>query len=223
MKLNVQPLHHRLAWVPVAGVVASVMCYLYAASLYPGGTRADHTTRGYSHMSNYWCDLLDQVSYSGDVNAGRPFAVLATIVLPLSLIPLWIRAPLLFPEESSSRRIVRVTGPAAMVLSALVFTSLHDLVINVASVLGFICFVATTLGLARSRRLALAGLGLIPLGLGLVNWVMWQTGWLLEAMPAIQKMAYASFFAWVVATNRTIGRFVAVSCNEGDVHAGQHT
>lgn len=214
-KSNVEPLRHKLAWLPVAGVIAFVTCYFYAASLYPGGTRADHATRGYSHWSNYWCDLLDRVSYSGDVNAGRPFAVLATIVLPLSLMPLWIQAPLLFPEEPLARRIVRATGPAAMVLSALVFTSLHDLAINVASVLGFICFVATTLGLARSRRLALVGLGLIPLGLGLVNWVMWQTGWLLGAMPAIQKMSYVSFFSWVLATNRAIGRFVAASGNEG--------
>lgn len=157
MTSSLRPLHHRLAWVPLAGVVSFLICYLAAASLYPGGTRADHGTRGYSHLSNYWCDLLDHVSYSGDINAGRPFAVLATIVLPLSLIPLWVQAPLLFPEESSSRRIVRVTGPAAMVTSALVFTSLHDLAINVASVLGFTGFVATMLGLARSHRLALVG------------------------------------------------------------------
>lgn len=191
-------------WLPMAGVGIFIALYLYAASLYPGGTSLDHQIRGYSHMSNYWCDLLDEVSYSGDINRGRPFAMLATIILPLSLVPLWLQVPLLFHGGSLSRRIVRVAGPASMVLSTLVFTSMHDLVINLASIIGFVAFVVTVLSLAIKGCTALVCIALFPISLGLANYVMWQTGSLLWAMPLVQKVAYSSFFLWIAAVSHAI-------------------
>jgi hypothetical protein len=56
------------SWSPVAAVGAFIALYWQAASMYPGGTREHHETRGYSHLSNYWCDRLDHVSYSGSTN-----------------------------------------------------------------------------------------------------------------------------------------------------------
>src|ERR1039457_2408829 len=164
-------------WLPVAGVGAFIALYLYAASMYPGGTQAHHEIHGYSHLSNYWCDLLDRVSYAGDINRGRPFAVLATIILPLSLIPLWLQVPVLFRDGSGLRRLVQVTGPASMVFSMLVFTTVHDFAINVASVLGFVAVVATMLSVSgKKRRAVLNGVALLSMILGVTNYLMWQTG-----------------------------------------------
>ena len=187
------------AWLPVAGIGAFIALYFYAASIYPGGTRLNHQIRGYSHLSNYWCDLLDSVSYSGNINRGRPFAIFATIILPLSLVPFWLQVTLLFQNRSVWRSIVRIAGPASMLLSTLIFTSNHDLVINIASVLGFVAFMATMLGLAGMKRAVLVTLALVPAGLALANYIMWQTGLFLNAMPMIQKAAYASFFIWIIA------------------------
>lgn len=197
------------AWLPVAGIGAFIALYFYAASIYPGGTRLNHQIRGYSHLSNYWCDLLDKVSYSGAINCGRHFAVIATIILPLSLIPFWLQVTLLFQNHSVWRPIVRIAGPASMLLSIFIFTSNHDLVINIASVLGFVAFMATMLGLAGMKRAALVTLAQVPAGLALANYIMWQAGLFLKAMPMIQKAAYASFFLWIIAVSCVILREVA--------------
>jgi hypothetical protein len=196
----------RASWLPAGGVGAFLLLYFWAASLYPGGTRADHQTRGYSHLSNYWCDLLDHVSYSGAINAGRPFAVLATIIWPLSLVPLWLQVPMLFRHGPALRWLVRITGPASMLVWALVFTHFHDLVINVASILGFIAIVATILGLVGTKNRALVRVGLLPMSLAMTNYLMWQTGSLLWLMPLVQKAAFTSSFFWIVAASSAVRR-----------------
>ena len=72
--------------LPVFGIGSFLILYFYAAELYPGGTRIDPASIGFSHLKNFWCDLLDSTSYSGSANPGRPYALIATILLPLSLI-----------------------------------------------------------------------------------------------------------------------------------------
>jgi len=187
------------AGIPILGVAVFVTLYFVAASLYPGGTRADPTTRGYGHFANYWCDLLDRVSYSGLANPGYGYARLATLVLPLSLIAFWLSLPRLFPDQAWAARIVAGAGTPAMVAATLVFTAWHDLVIRVAGALGFSAFFAAELALVRTGRRGLAAFGFVALGLGLANFFRWQNGWQLASMPTVQKAAYASFFGWVIA------------------------
>jgi hypothetical protein len=200
-----------MVWIPVLGVLLFLALYFIAASLYPGGTRTDHATRGYGHLSNYWCDLLDRVSYSGLPNPGYPFALIGTVVLPLSLISFWVRLPHLFRATVISGRIVAIAGPLAMLAATLIFTAWHDLTIRIAVGLGFSAFISAELGLARSERPGLALLGLFPLALGLTNFAMWQSGELLVIMPAVQKAAYASFFVWVVVCSLTPNRKVKLN------------
>jgi hypothetical protein len=194
------------SWLPVAGVGAFIALYWQAASMYPGGTRAHRESRGYSHLSNYWCDLLDRVSYSGSINHGRPFAVLATIILPVLLVPFWLQVPVLFRHGPGLRRLVQVVGPASMVISTLIFTSLHDFAINVASILGFVAVVATILGLVGKRRAALIGGALLSMILAMTNYLMWQTSIFLWMMPMVQKAAFAAFLTWIIATTCAIRR-----------------
>jgi hypothetical protein len=199
MRVHPQRRFSLTAGIPILGIAVFVTLYFVAASLYPGGTRADPTTRGYGHFANYWCDLLDRVSYSGLANPGYRYARFATFVLPLSLIPFWLGLPRLFPGREWAARIVAGAGAIAMVVATLVFTAWHDLVIRVAGALGFTAFFAAELALDRTGRRGLALVGLVALAFALANFLMWQNGWLLPAMPTVQKAAYASFFVWVIA------------------------
>jgi len=191
-------------WIPVAGIAGFIALYLYAASMYPGGTQSNHGTHGYSHLSNYWCDLLDGTAYSGDVNRGRPFAVLATIILPLSLVPLWLQVPVLLRDRAKSGRFVQVVGSTAMVVSTAIFSSLHDIVINVAAVLGFTAFAVTVLQLADTWHRALTAVARLSAILCMANYLMWLTGTFLWAMPLVQKAAFVAFFSWIVAMSCAI-------------------
>jgi hypothetical protein len=197
-----------LMWLPVAGVGGFILLYFVAASLYPGGTKLDPTTRGYSHLSNYWCDLLDPVSYSGAVNRARPVGMLATIILPLSLIPLWLRVPVLFRRPSGIPGwMVRVAGTTSMVCATLIFTPQHDLLIDVAAGFGGTALVLTAVELARARRFALLGLAVVGFLFAAANWAMWhRKGVFLAATPLVERFAYAAFLLWALAATRAIRR-----------------
>ena len=194
------------AWLPLVGVGLFVAAYFYAASLYPGGTQFDLYTVGYHHLANYWCDLLSGISYSGAVNPGRPVAIAATVILPLSLIPLWVEIPRLFGRGSRLRRLSQVTGCISMLATALVFTPLHDAVIHVGSVTALCALLAIEAGLARAGRTELCWLGVVAAGAGVANYVMWSGGLLTWAMPGVQKAAGLALFVWVVLLVRAVVR-----------------
>jgi hypothetical protein len=198
-----------LSWLPDVGVVAFVLLYFYAASLYPGGTQSDPSTAGYSQLGNYWCDLLDASSYSGQANPGRPFALAATIFLPLALLPLWCAAPTLLGEARAARIVVPVAGCSSMLLAIFVFTSAHDLVVNASSVLGFVAFATLLDGLRRRREHWLVTMGVVSLLLCVANFTMWQTGSLLGWMPMVQKAAFATVLVWALCTSARIRRVSA--------------
>lgn len=186
-------------WLPLVGIALFLILYLASARLYPGGTKLDPGAAGYSHLSNYWCDLLREASYSGHPNPGRPLAVAATVLLPLSLLPFCLKLAAL-AKGALSRRLVAAGGSLAMLLATLVFTPLHDLAINLAAPLGLLAFLLALRGLLRAGQRRLVLLAGFALAAATLNWLLWQTATLLTWLPLVQRLAYASFFSWVVAT-----------------------
>jgi hypothetical protein len=190
--------------IPLVGVACFLAFYFSAAAIYPGGTEGDHQSAGYSHLWNFWCDLLHPVSYSGVMNGGRPFALAGTIALPLSLIPLWLLAPLLFLRRSALDPFVRAAGVLAMVLASLVWTPFHDLSIEGSSLFGFGAFIAAELGFLRAGRRRLFAVGIAPVLFGAATFLMWKTGAGAVAIPLVQKAAYATFLVWIVVVSRSL-------------------
>jgi hypothetical protein len=142
---------------------------------------------------------LDVISYSGKPNPARPFAVAATVLLPLSLVPFCWRLALI-PQGAASRRFVAGAGSLSMLLAALIFTRFHDLLINIAAPLGGVAFAVALQSLLRAGHRGLVLLALVALSLAAANWLMWETGALLRYMPLVQKLAYAALLTWVVTT-----------------------
>ncbi len=191
--------------VPLLGIGASLACYCIAASLYPGGNQAHPRAAAYSHLHNYWCDLLDAVSYSGEHNPGRPLGVAATVILPTSLVPFFWQVTRLFPASRRLTMAVRATGIPSLLLATLVFTSWHDGVIQTASALGLVALAAIAKGLWRARQRLCLGLETLAAGLCLLNYVMWEWRLALVAMPTVQRFAFVSVWVWVLVTGARIG------------------
>ncbi|MFN8666861.1 MAG: hypothetical protein U0164_06610 [Gemmatimonadaceae bacterium] len=191
---------------PTLGVWAFVAAYFHAASRYPGGTRLDPHTVGYSHLGNYWCDLTDAIAYGGLPNPGRPVALVATIALPLALVPLWLALPELFPAVPRAGRVVRVAGTLTMLGSALVFSPVHDAVIHLAVASAVVALAGLATGLVRGGRRALCIGGLMAAGVGALNYALWASGTGATILPATQKVAYVVFLAWVLQLTRAVNR-----------------
>ncbi|HET9953836.1 MAG TPA: hypothetical protein VFQ61_05015 [Polyangiaceae bacterium] len=187
--------------LPVFGVASFCVLYALASSVYAGVSET-----GYGHLTNYWCDLLAATSPAGHGNPARPFAVLATFVLPLSLVPLWYHLPRLFAAGARACVAVQVTGCIAMVSATLVWTPMHDLAINVVAVFGFCALLMTLFNIDRRRHRAV-GMSVRWAGaLVLTNYVLWATGTLVWVIPAVQKAAFLGLFIWVAIATRAISR-----------------
>ncbi len=187
--------------LPVFGVAAFCVLYALASSVYAGVSQT-----GYAHLTNYWCDLLAATSPAGHGNPARPLAVLATFVLPLSLVPLWYHLPRLFAAEARAGVAVQVTGCTAMVGATLVWTPMHDLAINVVAVFGFCALLMTLFGIERRRYRAVSVCLRWAGALVFTNYVLWATGTLVWLIPAVQKAAFLGLFVWVAVATHAILR-----------------
>jgi hypothetical protein len=190
-----------LPLVPLIGAIGFLLLYFYSAALYPGGTKFDPSTLSYSHFNNFWCDLLDPITYAQRPNDSRPSALAGTILLSLSLIPFWYFLPVLFRKHERRNRAIQVLGCSSMILAAFVFTSAHDWLITLAGVLGLTAFGISTFELFRNGHRGLASIASFAFVFALMNAVMWEAGLFLRQLPVVQKAAFATFLTWVIFTS----------------------
>ena len=183
--------------IPVLGTVFFIFAYFWASALYPGGTKFNHAAIGYSHLYNFWCDLLEPLSYSGKPNLGYSIALLATVGLSSSMIFLWHFITDLFNDKKFKCHIVRITGCTSMFLSIFVFSKAHDLFVISSGVFGIIAFTTAILGLIEKKEHLLVGVTAMTLLSVVLALLLWQTQVLPLWVPISQKIAFVLFFLWV--------------------------
>lgn len=193
-------------WLPRAAVALFALGYLLAAALYPGGTRAEPRAVGFRWLENYWCDLLDAVTYGGLPNPARPVALLATVVLCGGLAVLWWHAPRLYPEAPWRGRVVRASGVLSGALVPLVATRLHNAIISLAGALGLLAFALTTFSVHPRAGRFLRGSTALGLALTLVNYAVWLSGQGVRWLPLLQKCAFGAALVWILALSRRLSR-----------------
>ncbi len=190
-------MRQKIVLIPIFGIICSLILYFYAAALYPGGQAFDKTAIGYSHLNNFWCDLFDQMTYSGLFNPARPYAVTATLILPLSFLVFWFNIPVLFQKQKALALVVRVCGGLSMILMSFIFTSYHNRVINFAAIFGFAALFTTQWALYKSGERRLLLISILAIVFLTANFLMWKTEFELPLMARIQKAAFVSLFVWV--------------------------
>ena len=196
MKRNT--LKNRSILLPIGGILLFILLYFISASLYPGGSDADKTAKGFSWQHNYWCELLANVAQNGQPNTARPIAILAMIILAISLIIFWYTIPRLFTNKNNINRIITYTGIGSMLVMPFLLTHSHDLIINSAAFLGCLAIIGLLANLLRLRLYFLFYLGIFCLLLcGLNNYVYYSND-LLKYLPIIQKISFFIFLLWFV-------------------------
>ncbi|WP_300597820.1 hypothetical protein [Niabella sp.] len=189
----------RARLLPVAGILLFVCCYIIAAVLYPGGSQADKNAQGFSWLHNYWCNLLNDRGINGQPNAGKWWGRMGMTILGASLCAFWW---IFFRYAGFSKRvrfIITGCGVAAMILTLFLFTTRHDLLVTLSSLLGFIAMVTTFAGLYRLKWKQLFWLGIINVFLVAVNNVFYYTPSLIYLLPLVQKITFLLFLVWVCA------------------------
>ena len=195
----------RLAGIlPILGVVAFVGLYFCAAWAYSAGNTIDPAHNGYDHLHNFWCELYNELTHSGERNLGRPWALVSAPILTGTAFFFWFAITSQFREFRRLCRVVWLTGPAAMLAAAFISTPAHDVVITVAVPLGIAALVATCVGLARKRRWLLVALAVLATAMSSLDYGLWKMELLKPAQAVIQKLAIALVLSWILISSLTV-------------------
>jgi hypothetical protein len=184
-------------WIPLLGIPSFVLLYVWASFYYPGGSQADAQSTGFSWVNNYWCNLLNSTAINGQTNPAQPIAMTAMVVLCISLAVFWYLFPMISLSKTLSVRITQFTGVAAMGTALLLNSSVdHDLITNLASLLGLMAVVGTLIGLRRLQWNILFWFGTMNLLLVLLNNFLYYNPELIGYLPLVQKISFAAFLIW---------------------------
>lgn len=184
--------------IPLWGTVLFIALYIIATLFYPGGSQADVHATGFSWTNNYWCNLLNEKAINGQFNTARRVALLAMIVLSLTLSAFWLLFAAKVSVSKVLKAIIGLSGVLSMAAGFFLFTAIdHDLVTNLASALGLIAVVGTLIGLYKMKWLGLFAIGLANLLLVAANNYVYYNKDLLHYLPVIQKITFAVFLAWI--------------------------
>ena len=188
-------------WIlaPLFGNILFVIFYIIAAVLYPGDSNVNRFSTGYSWSENYWCNLLNDTAINGQINTAKPIAVVAMVILCISLSSFWILFPLLTQLKTNLRYLIQLPGILSMITAFLLLTNVdHDIAVNTASFFGAIAMAGTIWALYKMgwRNLFFLGLGNAFL-IGLNNF-LYHTAQM-TYLPLVQKFTFLSFLFWFSA------------------------
>jgi hypothetical protein len=178
-----------------------VFLYLVAAFMYPGGSWKFPEAEGFSFWNNYLCDLLDHYAIDGELNKGRYTARIALGFLVGALLVLWYYLPGFLPKRSFNQQVMWVSGLLALFTTFFLSTGTHDITVRVAGGLGTLAFICLFIELFRMGLFSLFITGTLCLIIFLVNYYIYETGVLINALAIIQKITFAAFISWFAVLN----------------------
>ncbi len=186
-------------WVltPLFGTLFFMCLYVVATQFYPGGSQVNKNSKGFSWLNNYWCNLLNENALNGYHNSARPIAITAMLVLCLTLGNFWYIFPRQVAFTKKSRLAIQISGVIAMTVGMLLLTDLHDIIVNVASLCGFVATVGTFIGLHKLKWTKLFWLGIFNLTLVALNNILYYGNELKLFLPVVQKITFLFFLLWI--------------------------
>jgi hypothetical protein len=197
-----------------ASVAIFTILIAYAVARYPGGTWADHGTRGYDPLHNFICDLIEPIALDGETNAASArAAITAIVVLSAGLALTWSLLPAFFPPDARrlgvvvrALGIVSTLGIVAVPLTpAKSWYWSHAGAVLFAGASGLAAAATSVVGLTRSRDArALAALGCFVVAVVLVDVALYVHQLIVVGNPSIwlsllEVVATVALLAWLGA------------------------
>lgn len=187
---------------PTIGITAGLCLFVVAAMYYPGGTMDSASTVGYSLTHNYVSALFQPQALNGAANPARNFAILALLLLCVSLGMMFWR---IATEVRSHvhKKAIEIGGIGSAVYGVLVATPMHDLMVSLGLLFNFAALFAITHMLYIERRSLLFGWGAICIALLLVSAAMYYGNVLYGLLPVLQKASFIACIGWLVSVYYT--------------------
>ena len=184
--------------LPLLGTLLAFALFVYATSLYPGGTRLDMTTVGYSWNENTISALFQKFAVNGQLNPARWYAIVAVFIFCGSIGMVFQQIARITQPEPHQNWI-RGAGISTVVFAFLVVTPLHHVMVSIA----LLCFLAAAFALThwlylRNHR-GLLILGIVAISLPLLNAILFYGQIYPQWLPTVQKSGKLAAFIWLFA------------------------
>lgn len=189
--------HHRyLALIPILGIVIFIVSYGLATIAYPGGSWRVPDQKGFSIWHNYLCDMLDKHAINGELNTARPYAIFALSALFIGLFWLWYHLPGLFDKKKPIQNIMKVSGLLSLTTVFFLAFGNHDIIVRIAGIFGVIAFITCCIELYKTKHSFIFKLGILCIIIFLTNYLIYESGYCIRLLPAIQKITFLLFILW---------------------------
>ena len=187
--------------MPTYGILIFIGFYVYAASLYPGGSQADINSVGFDWINNYWCNLMNENGMNGLENPARPIAIIAMIILCSSLALFFIQFAKLLVKNVTWKMIIQILGTLSMLSAILIFTKYHDIMTTISSAFGLLVVIGIIRTIYKSNLVLFKISGIICILLLGINNLIYYSGKFIDYLPLIQKITFVLVLTWIVGLN----------------------
>lgn len=189
--------------IPI-GILSFACLFMYASTLYPGGSQADLSTSGYDWINNYWCNLMNEKAMNGQVNLARPYSILAMIILCFSLILFFINFGRSYSEFKFWSRAIEYGGTLSMISAIFIFTKYHDLLTVLSSLFGLFAVLGISVIIYKSSFKFYKYTAIFIGFLLLTNNCIYYSGSGISILPLLQKFSMLIVLAWIIGLNQIV-------------------
>lgn len=189
-----------LLLTPFIGICIYIILYMASAKMYPGGSDVFPQREGFDWVNNFWCDLTDHITESGEINPARPVAIIAMAIFCFSIAILSYFVGKYFQEIPAARLIFYFTA-AAMIFANFAYSEFHDYSVYLAGLLGIYPLVMAFYGLYKRKLKQLFIIGAFAMFFLILNFFIYKTRIFYIALPLIQKFTFLSFIFWISMLN----------------------
>ena len=187
--------------LPTFGILIFIGLYIYAASLYPGGSPVDPNSIGFDWFNNLWCNLMSEKAINGLENPASPIAIFAAVVLCASLIIFFFQFAKYFVASRTWKMVIKITGVLAMVSAAFIFTRFHDIMTTVLSVCGLFGIIGIIRALYINKMTFFMIFGMVCLLFIGLNNLFYYNETFHAYLPLVQQIDIALILTWTVGIN----------------------
>ncbi len=190
-----------LRLLPTLGILTFIGIYVYAATLYPGGSQADINSVGYDWRNNYWCNLMSEDAMNGLENPASPVALLGIVILCSSMALFFFHFANYFEKNRIWKITIKIAGALAMGAAVFIFTKYHDIMTAISSICGVVVIIGIIRALHKNNLKFFKVGGMICVALLVIVNFFYYNENLINYLPIVQKVGFILILSWIVGLN----------------------
>jgi hypothetical protein len=190
-----------LRLLPTLGILTFIGIYVYASTLYPGGSQADINSVGYDWRNNYWCNLTSEDAMNGLENPARPVALLGMVILCSSMTLFFFHFANYFEKNRIWKMTIKIANALAMGAAVFIFTKYHDIMTAISSICGVVGIIGIIRALHKNNLTFFKVSGMICVALLGILSLFYYNENLINYLPIVQKVGFIWILSWIVGLN----------------------